>query len=64
MPMFDYVCHDCGAVEEVHVKYPHVAPAKRECKCGAMAVRQFPTPHVIQTGYKPGDARYGRGKGQ
>lgn len=64
MPSVDYACHDCGEVAEFSYKYPHVPPAKKECKCGAMAVRVFSPPTVVQTGYKPGDARYNRGRGQ
>ena len=65
MPTHDYVCSDCGEVEEVLFKYPNPPPIERECRhCGAMAKRQAPIPTTIQTGYKPGDARFNRGKGR
>ena len=65
MPTYEYACRDCGDVFEHKTRCQEFPSYKLECqKCGAMATRIFTAPTVIQTGYKPGDARYNRGKGQ
>lgn len=64
MSMYEYACHDCGEVIEKKFAWAGV-PSKIEClKCGGMAHKIFSAPIVIQSGYKHGDARYGRGKGK
>jgi putative FmdB family regulatory protein len=63
MPTYDYACQDCGEVREFDCGTNIVH--KVEClKCGAMAVKIFTAPTIVQTGYKPGDARFNRGRGK